>query len=692
MQLTGKYITEIQRDNTTGTGYFEFFVRPEKRKIVVVGAVQNLNMRCTYLLDGSYSYEGYFKLKSIRRWTENEEEAVHALTNGVSGLPVVVAKTIVETLGTDIFGYEQTYEDLSDTLKNIKGIADARICSILAFLHQGVEENKLFSFLSDLDVPYESILSYMKESTSVDELMEDPYILMRHNTSFALCDKIAMKYGVDPWDMKRIKALIRRAFKQMKAGGHTRMELKRFIKNISLYSQMQGKSTVSVPSELIELAVCSSKSAKIYKDADEIIYISPLDLFNHEQKIIEHLKRIKNTAKTCEVQLDPVLKDVEDFNHITYNTGQRSVFQILKTGGIAILLGGPGTGKTTTINGLVQAHQNIHPSDRILLCAPTGRAAARMAEVSRRQAMTMHKSMQLKWYNKDTVVEPLQYNLIIVDEMSMCDTELFSTFLSAALSGTTILLTGDYEQLPSVGPGQVLRDLVESDTIPVYHLTEVIRQKENSLIVQNAAAILKSEPLMQGKDFHIRIVQSDADIIKIVENVPIQQDTQLMAPTKKGMAGTYKINQLIQSSFHYTDKGIFVGGTHFHENDRIIMNHNNYACDYMNGDVGKISHIDHGMIELEFPDKTLRLSASECDGMSLAYILTVHKSQGAECDHVHLILPENAAVMASRELLYTAITRAKKSVTITSVQGVLEKFLQANDRGKRACGLKSMLL
>lgn len=691
MQIYGKFVEEIQKDSVTGTGYFVLLLPKEQKRITVVGAVPVLFKRASYRLTGFYGNDGIFYLEKIRRWTESTEEAVGAIINGIPGFPRELAEVIVHKFGVDIFGYEDVYNTLSTDLRTINRLGTKRVEALLDFLHRGEEENKLFYFLSELNIPYECILSYMRESKSLDTLMNNPYILMLHGASFPLCDKIAVKYGMDPWNFKRIQALTRSSIKQMEQNGHTRMELSMFLSRTATYSRLRGKSTIGIPEELLELSIYSDPSLKVYEDDDKV-YVSLKERFLQEQSIVEHLQRLMNHAKSWTGDLDPIIQDVEHFNRIRYNKEQRTVFQILKVGGIAILLGGPGTGKTTTINGLVQAYINLHPSNRVLLCAPTGRAASRMAEVSGRTAMTMHKSMSLKWFNKnDTIVEPLPYDLIIADEMSMCDTELFATFISAAVSGTTILLTGDYEQLPSVGPGQVFRDLVESGALPVYRLTEPIRQKEGSRIISNAKAVLQGWELQTGADFVIQTVESDEAILRMIRSSGIQADTQYMTPVRKGPAGTDALNRIIQDSFKFTDPGIYIDGLRLHEGDRIIMNQNNYPCDYMNGDVGIIRTISNSTLEIQFADKTLQLSASECNGMSLAYILTVHKSQGAECDCVHLILSSESNIMASKELLYTAITRARKKVVITAVRGILENFLSAENKGIRECGLFRML-
>ena len=690
MQLKGKFIQELQKDPDTGIGYYDFFIRPEKKRITAVGIFRDPDVRANYLLDGDYAYDGTFRLQHVRQWTENEEEAVHVLINRVSGMGTAWAEKAVRKIGQDIFGYAWTHDNLKQILLEIPGFGEQRADAVTGFLRDGMENDQLFYFLASMDVPYNGTCAYMSHGGTLDAVMENPFILYRYGVPFLVCDRMAARFGKDPWEIGRLDALVWHAINSMKHGGNTRMEYGRMVKGICSYANRHGKSTADIPEELAELAIHASSSIRLCQDGENT-FVADRSLFDMEKGIVANFKRLSRAAKPCPMDFAPIIEDVEQFNHIRYNAEQKSVFRLLASGGIAVLLGGPGTGKTTTINGLVRAYRNVHPSDQILLCAPTGRAASRMSEVSGFPAMTMHKSMGLKWYNRDIRPEPLPYDLIIADEMSMCDTELLAAFLTAITSGSTVLLVGDYDQLPSVGPGQVLRNIAESGMLPVFHLKETIRQKASSTIIKNAIAMRRGEPLEQGSDFRIRVVQDDDAILNAVRREGMRKDTQYMVPVKPGKAGGNAVNRLLQAMVTGRGPSVRVGNITFYENDRIIMNHNNYPCGYMNGDVGVLAGIHDGQLQLNFRDRSLCLPVRDCDGMTLAYALTVHKSQGAECDRVHLLLPEESGVMASRELLYTAITRAKKEVVITAVPGMVEKFLNATKRGERECSLGTLL-
>ena len=259
-------------------------------------------------------------------------------------------------------------------------------------------------------------------------------------------------------------------------------------------------------------------------------------------------------------------------------------------------------------------------------------------------------------------------------------------------TGNYLLLAGDYNQIPSVGPGQVLRDLVECGRFIVYRLTQTIRQKAGSRIVSNAIGVLNGKMPENGNDFEVQLVENDHAMMQAVKNLDMEHLPQILIPIKKGQAGTWAVNNLIQERFAFTDPGFFIDGRKFHEGDMAIMNQNNYDCGYMNGDVGQITYIGYGSFTIVFADKTLKLSVGKTDGMTLAYALTFHKSQGAEADNVLILLPSESAVMASRELLYTAITRAKKKVRMIAVPDVLDAYLAAAKRSRRNCGLRDWLM
>lgn len=690
-ELRGRCTQIESRDPLTGVVTFFFLDFDSEREIRAMGVAAAPERNAQYLLNGDYHTDGTFRFGKIRPFSCCSKESIDLLVDRVNGITEGIAREIVERFGDDIFAYQQI-AGLEKELMKIHGIGPKKAQAVMSFISQGSVENDVFQFLSSYEIPYVSILMVLNETPRIhlEDVKAHPYTLMKYEVPFDLCDRIAITNHVDPWTFERVYSMARQVIRRMHNRGSTRMPFEAFLKELTLYSLHNGKSTVGIPKDLAEIIIGSASNLVTYQDGG-IEYISTRDYFFKETQIAKEIMRLQNSRRGFTDDVSPYMDAVEK-QGVAYNREQRETFKILETGGICVLTGGPGTGKTTTINGLIKGFFEIKPNGSVLLCAPTGRAAARMTEISGYTAKTMHKAMNLRWYNHDVKIEPLEYDLIVVDEMSMCDTELFYYFLKAVKSGTTVLLAGDYDQIPSVGPGQVLRDIIESGKFHVFRLVQTIRQEGGSLIIENGKAVLHGKELTAGDDFQIVTLPNDQAIYRVIQKLKPESMPQILCPIKKSLVGTYGINRLVQDIYHWDTDSIWLDGTSFHIGDKIIMNTNNYEAGYMNGDVGTISALHDGWVKINFSDKSLYVAIGQLDGMKLSYALTFHKSQGAECEHVLIILPSNAKAMASRELLYTAITRAKKKVWLLAIGGVLDAYLKADKSSRRDCGLKSALI
>lgn len=625
-------------------------------------------------------------------FTNSKQGFAHLLLSGIDGLSESLAGEIAETFGEDLVSCPDR-EGLKDQLLAIPGVGEKKALSILKRIKAGKNQYEVFQFLTDYEVPYTAIRNYMTKNreTSVKEFMKNPYQLMSYDIPFAVCDTIAMKNHMEPWNLKRIHAIIQMTLNQMRSRGDTRMEYEKFLKTASGYSYKNGKSTITVPRILVDILLYYTDYVKIYKDGEKQ-YVAPLDLFFQERDIVKSIQRLNASGRSTVYDLQAAIGKAEKEEQLLFCDEQREAFGILENGGVEILLGGPGTGKTTTIHGIVKAYLYKNPGKNVLLCAPTGMGAVRLGEISCQPAFTIHRAMRLKWLgDKKAEPEPLTYELIVADEMSMCDTELLSLFLRSAASGTSILIAGDYNQIPSVGPGQVLRDLTESGLCRVYRLNRLFRQREGSLIAKNAEEILRGGTLCFGKEFQLATVADDQEIVRVIQNINLDEFSRILCPVKKGSSGVSALNAMMQEKKHWKDAGIWIDGNWFHIGDSVMMNANHYERGYRNGEIGQIKDIKDLTMRIDFMDRELCLPVHEAGGMSLSYALTFHKSQGAEWDSVLIILPSEAEPMASRELLYTAVTRARKRVRICAVEKVLHAFLNAEGKVNRECGLRSQL-
>lgn len=676
------------------TGYLEFYFRDidgEKGvTIKAAGPIISIDKTERYTLDGDYDANGVFVFTSIRLTARDKDDSVWYLEHFVSGIQRKTAKKIMEALAVeDVFScVEWEPEELMSRLQKISGFGAKKAKKVFDYVRRIPDDNKLYAYLCGLGVPYGAALACLDKGITLSDIKDNPYKMLDCGVPLEVCETVAKGSGVYPWDLKRIHAIARYVLNKIVNSGDTRVEYSRLCQAVTRLSAQNGFNRI--PEDLAEIVISLSDYLKVYTD-DGVEYASPSSTFWQEENIVRQLCRIAAAREGKDVSIETMVGVAEAETGMEYTEEQTRVFQALRTSGVSILVGGPGTGKTTVISGIVKAYRELFPVSPILLCAPTGRAASRLSEVCDYDAFTMHKAMDLKWFSNDPVVEPLAYGLIIVDEMSMCDTELFSYFMQAVPNDATVILAGDPEQIPSVGPGQVFRDLIDSETLPTYRFTQVIRQKEDSLIVRNAYAILEGKPLKAGPDFQIAVCKNDNALYNAIKNMKRKELPQILCPVKKTIAGTRSLNLLEQQRRNWQDKGIWLGDTLYHVGDHIIMTRNDYDLGFMNGDIGVIRDIQGDEIRIDFPEKSLLLDKNALGGIGLAYALTFHKSQGAECDDIMIVLPSRASVMASRELLYTAVTRAKNKVWLAAVDGVLENFLNGVRRTKRNCGLLSML-
>lgn len=692
MELKGRCQNIENINKVTGVTTFLLLDDINQKLIRVIGISPDITRNGQYQLRGQFQSDKIFYFESIRRMSDRRRESIHLLSDCIYGISEAIAEGIVDVLGENIYAYTEI-ENLDKKLYEIPGVGLKRAHNVKEFIYKASRQNELFHFLTKYNVPYSLSLKIIgaNPSISIMDVRKFPYSLMDFGVPFDICDEIAIKEQIDPWDFGRIDAILRSVLNQMNRQGNTRMAFNDFIEAVSSYSYQKGKRLVNIPADLIRIIACATKYLKVYKE-EGLEYVSSLTAYLQEKDIVKNCERVETYRKRYDGNLGKQIQMTEENIGIQYNEEQKKAFEIISEGGMGLLLGGPGTGKTTIINGLIQVFLMVYPEEKVLLCAPTGRAAARLAEISGRDAKTLHKAMGLKWYgNRNSHTNPLEYGLIIVDEMGMCDTELFSVFLKSVVSGTAVVLSGDYDQIPSVGPGQVFRDLVESKRFRICQLLKTVRQGEGSLIIQNAKRILEGEKLKTGTEFQIVVVPNDHAIYQTIQKWKVQDVPQILCPIKKTLAGTESLNILIQSMHHWEDRGVLIDGTWFHVGDKVIMNANNYPVGYMNGDVGEIREIRNSSMKIAFINKTLEIACSALSGMDLAYALTFHKSQGAECENVGIVLPESAKNMASRELLYTAVTRAKKKVWLIAAEGVLETYRTVVGRSYRECGLRSGL-
>lgn len=633
---------------------------------------------------------GCISYGSAHTVTSTEEEAVAVLCCA-DGISEKTARAITDELGEDVFGYLDRPDFIKD-LMQIPGIGPSKAGSVIRFLRSQVSSNEDYVWLMGKGFPYLSAMQVIKEhgSGAKTYVLSDPYGPMyKKQACFEVCDAIAKESGMDAWASRRVRAVIWTVLESDAANGNTRMPMGDFLKHCSRLSVWDGGT--AIPDEVLSVTVYDAGCCTCGPGGEEHVSLRMLKLA--EESIVYDLKRLK---VSCRFPGAPSMEKIGRIGQETgmpYNDEQKKVFEIFGHGGVAALTGYPGTGKTTVINGLIRYYAEACPDAGILLCAPTGRAASRAGEVSGKEGLTMHKAMKRKPFDSGARrQEPLDYDFIIVDEMSMCDTELFACFLSSVKSGTTVLLAGDPDQLPSIGPGQVFRDLIGSGVIPVFRLTQLVRKDEASGMAKNARAALAGEPIREYRDFKISLCGEGEPVVDRVirEAEAFPSMPLVLSPVKKGECGVFELNRKMQERFKKTDDPIWINGVRFYAGDPVIMTHNNYEYGYYNGEAGTLVRAEGGILCISLPGRMLALEISDASEMALAYAVTIHRAQGTEADFCITVLPEEACHMASGELLNTAFTRAKTGAAVVATRRALGRYGEA-EPAQRDCALPGML-
>lgn len=685
-----------ERSYTDRSGISEFRVVEEGtgKRFTARGYLHDAKIGSMLLLKGVSGPDpnGNISYGSAHTVTATEEEAAVVLSCA-DGISAKIARLIIETLGTDVFGYMDT-PGLAARLMKIPGIGPSKASAVVDLLGKQASSNEDFAWLMQQGFSYLGAMRAIREHGPGTKkyILSDPYGPMyRGQAPFEVCERIAQEAGMDAWAVERVRAVERAVLDANAAEGNTRMPMQDFLRRCSTLSVWDGGT--AIPDEVLSVAAYDLGRCFFGEDGEE--YASLKKYRRAEEAIVSGLRRLKASAHGLGEPTDADIAWIEQETGTTYNAQQRAVFQLFAHGGVAVLTGYPGTGKTTVINGLIRFYTRMRPDSAILLCAPTGRAASRAGEASGRDGLTMHKAMKKTPFGGPAVsATELDYGFIVVDEMSMCDTQLFASFLDAVKSGTTVLLAGDPDQLPSVGAGQVFRDLAESGAVPVYRLTELVRQEEGSGIVRNARAALAGEEIREYPDFQILRCNMDSDtaaelVVREAEAFPSMP--LILSPIKEGPGGVYELNRVMQDRFAKPGKPVWINGTRFYAGDPVIMTHNNYKYGYFNGEAGTLVRADCGKLIITLPGRTVSLDIADASEVALAYALTVHRSQGTESDYCIIVLPEEARHMASRELLNTAFTRAKKAA-VAIVPGRTSAGFRAGARqARRECGLAEML-
>ena len=653
------------------------------------------------------------------------DEIERYLASGlIKGIGEMTAKAIVECFGDDTLN---VLANDPGRLREVEGIGPKRAAVIAENYAQQQETREVMMFLQRYQVPPALSMRIIKAygGNAITVLRANPYQLVRDvpGVGFRTADRIALSMGVAPDDPNRLRAgLTYTLWDAAGAAGHVFLPKEKLVEAACGILQAPEEEVVN---ELAALVLSGEVRVEERTDCTAVYHHAMLSA---EKEVALQLILLQRAAQKQSIDAsDAALDAFEDEQGITFEQGQRRAIALAAQSPVVVITGGPGTGKTTVINCVIRLMQRAGLT--VSLAAPTGRAAKRMTEATGQEAKTIHRLLEyaagedegLPLFGK-TEEDPLKADVVIVDEMSMVDLQLMRSLLKALRPGTRLVLVGDADQLPSVGAGNVLRDIIDSRVLPVARLTEVFRQAAQSHIVVNAHRINSGQmPIIRNRDTDFFFEKRD-NLYAIADSVcalvttrlpgfyhidPIR-DIQVLAPMKKGDAGVWALNRMLQERLNPParhKKERIVGDNRFREGDKVMQVRNNYQAEWtrgaereeeglgvFNGDIGIIECIDDSGLTVYFDDeRRVVYDETMLQDLELAYAMTIHKSQGSEFSTVVLALLPGPPQMMVRNLLYTAVTRAKDRVVMVGSETVLARMVENNKTAHRYTALGDRL-
>ena len=630
----------------------------------------------------------------------------------IKGIGPVMAGRIVTCFGMDTM---DVIESAPKKLMLVPGIGKKRVDMIMEAWEAQREVKNVMLFLQSHNVSTTHAAKIYKtyQSDSVPIVRENPYRLADdiYGIGFKTADTIAEKLGMDNESPHRVKAGLKYVLSQKADDGHVflyRHEL------IAASQEILGLSTEAIENGIAALAVNEeiipeNLGIPVPTEAEEAVYLAPF--YYSEIGVVNNLSRLLKypTVRHKPGVLDYSITQLEAKMRMSFAANQREAIRKALTSRAIILTGGPGTGKTTTTTGIIHLFEQL--GRRITLAAPTGRAAKRLSETTKRDAKTIHRLLEFSPQEngfKRNAENPLETDVVIIDEISMVDLVLMNNLLKAIPPEAMLILVGDVDQLPSVGAGNVLKDLIASDKITVVRLTEIFRQAQASLIVTNAHRVNRGKhPKVKGpsdRDFFFIEEADPEEVVTCICNLVRDRlpkhydyhpmdDIQVLCPMRRSTVGTDNLNRRLQETLNTNLTETVKGGRNFRVGDKVMQVRNNYDYDVFNGDIGRISSVDQveKQVLISFPEKVVRYDMADLNELVLAYATTVHKAQGSEYTAVVIPLLTQHYMMLQRNLLYTAITRAKELVVIVGTKEALGVAIRNNKVVERNSHLASRI-
>ena len=725
LQLEGAVENIVYRNEENGYTVIE--ISDGDDYITAVGIMPQANVGDTVKLTGVYTnhrnYGRQFSAQicEICRPTESADILRYLSSGAIKGIGASTAQRLISEFGEATLDVMETQPE---RVALIKGISKSKALDFANQLKTNTGVRTLMLYLGEYGISNTSAVKIYNAlgSGCVDRIRENPYILCQGDfgVSFESADFIAKKESLEPESGVRLRAGITYILRHNERNGHTCLPKEKLA---AISADFLNVGIDRINNCMEEMLFDRSLIGETFDEA-EFVFTPQLHL--SEMYVSSRIKMLLKFPAEKIKDIDREIENCEKTDGITYADLQKKAIHSALTEGMLVLTGGPGTGKTTTLNAIIKILKD--EGKKVLLSAPTGRAAQRMSELTGDEAKTLHRLLEVSWDKHDNPVfnknerNQLKCDALIVDEVSMVDTFIFESVMRALPLGCRLVLVGDSDQLPSVGPGNVLGDLIDSGIIPVVRLNEIFRQAQQSLIVTNAHKIVNGEmPVLSNtdKDFFFLQRNNKTDVTNVIIDLCVSRlpkaygyfafdNIQVLSPSKKGELGTAELNSKLQNALNpkSDDKHeVTIGSKTFRTGDKVMQIKNNYDIRWFkdngetgegifNGDIGIIEKIDKKtkIIKISFYDKTAAYTYESASDLDFAYAVTVHKSQGNEFDAVIIPMFQGPPQLYYRNLLYTAVTRAKKTLILVGNPHTVEYMVNNNRRTKRYSGLKEFLL
>ncbi len=708
----------------------------EEEILTIVGYLPFVNSGDTLKAIGKYvthqDYGRQFKVETFEKMMPETNEALEAyLGNGmIKGVGPATAKKIVEKFG------EETIHVLKfepEKLAQIRGIKEEKALEISTSFVANWELWQIVGFLNRFGIEASSANRIYKElgNNAIREIEQNPYILIdiAKNADFKKIDKMALDLGCESNNDKRIKSGIKYSLNIISYNGHTCVAKENLITFV--------RDLLNVKEDEIENCIIDLKAKQeiIIEEREDTNWVYLDYFYKAEQNISEKLKALNRADNLKRIsKFKSELKRIEKKSNIELSEKQKEALEKINDNNVCVITGGPGTGKTTIIKSIIDLYDE--KKKKVVLCAPTGRATKRMSETTGKEAKTLHRLLEIGKYGDEQKNEinlqitPIDADIVIVDEMSMVDMFLMNYLLKGIYLGTKLILVGDVDQLASVGPGSVLKDIIASEKIETVRLDKIFRQAAKSKIIVNAHKVNNGEKFVienreknnqeENDFFYIKesiqekilfhVLSLSKDRLKKYADYDFFRNIQVITPTKKGMLGTKELNQSLQATLNpkNASKNEKINlNTIYREGDRVMQTKNNYdmfwekrepvyetGSGVYNGELGIIEKIDNNekVVKIKFDDeKVAWYEFQDLEQIELAYAVTIHKAQGSEFDVVIMPITQSAPALLTRNLLYTGITRAKKMLVIVGNNKVIDFMIENVDSKKRNTGLEYKL-